>query len=109
MATLDPAIAIQIKNACALAAATLSAQTDEDDKYETVRTAYEQVRNLQSAEEETDYAETPRAAMQEYLEDTYNEMNKILDRMSILAVGEKVIPDPLPEGLVLIATGGSGS
>ncbi len=107
--TLDPAIAIQIKNTCGLAITTASGQTDEDEKYETIREAYEQVRSLQSATEETDYAESPRAAMEEYLTESLANMNTILDRMAILQDDEQVIPDPLPDGLILIEGGGSGS
>jgi hypothetical protein len=109
MSTLDPTTAIQIKNACSFALTTASGQTDKDDKYETIRQAYEQVRTLQGAEEETDYAETPRAAMEEYLLLTHGHMVKITNRMTVLADDEQVIPSPLPDGIVLVATGGSGS
>jgi hypothetical protein len=109
MSTLQPATVIQIKNTCSLALITASGQTDKDDKYETIREAYEQVRALQGATEETDYAETPRAAMEEYLTLSYGHMDKIIDRMAILADDEQVIPSPLPDGLVLVTSGGSGS
>lgn len=109
MSTLQPATAIQIKNTCSLALITAIGQTDKDDKYETIREAYEQVRTLQGATEETDYAETPRAAMEEYLQMSLDNVNEILDRMATLQDKEQIVPSPLPDGIVLITASGSGS
>lgn len=106
---MTPQNAILIQTQCQLALNNASGTTDEDKKYEYIREGYEAVRTLQEAEEETDYAESPRASMEEYLTESLSNIEKVLGAMETAATGMEVIPDPLPDGLVLISTGGSGS
>lgn len=93
-----------------LALMEVQTQSDEDDKYDTIRNAYEEVRDLQpDGTEETDHSETPRAAMEEYLTEAKDAAEVLLDAADASAVGKNTIPDPLPEGIVFIPEGGSGS
>lgn len=106
---MTPQNAIQIKITCSVALATASGQTDADEKYSTIQNAYEQVRTLQGAAEATDFDESVPAALTEYLTESLSNADKILAQMAVATASMDVVPDPLPDGLVFVTTGGSGS
>ena len=109
MPTLTPKNAYQIKDTIVYAAQQADATADLSAKYNVVLDAYNTVRTLQGATEETDYGETPRAAMEEYLADSLANIGKILNDMEAAAVGSAVIPSPLTDGIVFVPVDGSGS
>jgi len=111
MTAVEKFQAIYSESILALASLETPENSDEDVKYDIIRNAYESVRGHQGAEEETKHSETPRAAMEEYLTDSATNAKALLDKWETDALDptNSTIPDPIPEGIVWLTEGGSGS
>lgn len=106
MITVKNAINIQLQ--CQLAINNAAGTTDEDKKYEYIREGYETVRTLQGETQATDHAESPRAALEEYLTESLSSIEKVINTMETAAAGDVYVPGAI-DGLVFIPEGGSGS
>ena len=98
-----------IKSIITLANGALATATHSLAKYEIAYDAYEQVRTLQEEATPTDHTETPCAALVEYLDETLVLVDAALATANASIAAAVVVPDPLPDGLILEASGsGSG-
>jgi hypothetical protein len=106
---MTPQNAILIKNTASAALLSAEGSTNVAQQFETIKEAYATVRSLQGATQETDYTETPLAAMQEYLETSVTLIDTVLSGMEKAASALTIIPSPLTDGIVLVPSDGSGS